>query len=139
MKQDALSFRLNPEDVSDDLILKRCKNLRHAVKLCRDCSPLGDDEIVFRLDADHGVKIQRSHLVEALNGGQRNFPLEGIQALEDLCGNTIPTRYLALSRNCELRPRKEALELENDRLRQALAEKDKEIEILAKYKAKGII
>lgn len=132
--QAKIDFTIRPEDVTDELILKRCKNLRDAIKLCRDCSPLSDDEILYEIEKKTGRKLQKSHFSEAINGWSgRNFPPELIQTLEDVCGNWIPTRYMALSRNQELRPKKEAWELENERLRQALADKEKELEIIKRW------
>lgn len=131
--QDSL-FHVRVEDITDDLILRRCRNLRDAVRLCRDCSPLSDDEILYELEKRTGRKLQKSHFSEALNGmNNRNFPLELIQELENICGNIIPTRYMALSRNFELKPKKEAWELENERLRKLLEEKEKELEIIRRW------
>ncbi len=115
--QNRLNFVVKPDDVTDDLILKRCKNLKDALKLCRDCSPLSDKEIIYEIETRSGKKIQKSHFSEALNGGDRNFPPDLIQIFEDICENLIPTRFMALSRNQLLRPRREAWELENERLR----------------------
>lgn len=97
-----------------------------------------DKEIIDGIKKRTGHEFQKSHFSETING-TRSFPPRYIQVLEDVCENLIPTRYMALSRNQELRPKKEAWQLENDRLRLALAEKDREIEILVKYKQKGII
>lgn len=132
--QEKLTFIVNAEDVTDDLILKRCKTFKDALKLCRDCSPLGDDEILFELEKRAGRKIQRSHFSESLSShGDRNFPPELIQTLEDICENLIPTRFMALSRNQELRPMKEALELENEALRGELKKKTEEFEAIKEF------
>lgn len=134
MQQPKIDFNLKAEDVTDELILKRCKNLKDAIKLCRDCSPLSDDEILFEIEKRTSRKIQKSHFSEALNGTNgRNFPPELIQTLEDICDNWIPTRYMALSRNQELKPKKEAWEIENEKLRNLLAEKEKELEIIRRW------
>jgi hypothetical protein len=127
MKQEALQLVVNPDDVTDRLILQKCRNLRHALKLCRDCSPLSDEEIIVELEK-RGKKMQRSHFIESLNSGPRNYPPDAIQDLEDICHNLIPTRFLALSRNCELRPKREAWEIENDRLREEIEARDRLIE-----------
>lgn len=131
--QAKLEFVVKPEDVTDELILKRCKSPQDAIKLCRDCSPLADKEILAEIAHRSGDKeVEKSHFSEWMSGA-RNFPPKYIQLLEDICGNWIPTRYMALSRNQELRPKREAWELENESLRYQLAEKDKEIEIIRKW------
>lgn len=132
--QEKLTFIVKAEDVTDDLILKRCNTFKDALKLCRDCSPLSDDEILFELEKRAGRKIQRSHFSESLSShGDRNFPPEIIQTLEDICENLIPTRFMALSRNQELRPKKEALELENEMLRDELKKKTEEFEAIKDF------
>ncbi|MHB8109790.1 MAG: hypothetical protein ACYDHW_07130 [Syntrophorhabdaceae bacterium] len=113
MNQEALKFVLSPEDVTDDLIIRKCKNPRDAVKLCRDCSPLSDDEIRAAIEHETGRLLDKGHFSQMINGqGGRNFPPELMTVFEDVCGNWIITRYFALYRNCELKPKKEALELE---------------------------
>ena len=123
MAQEALSFVLNSQDVTDELIVRRCKSLRHALRLCRDCSPLTDKEIINEIKLRTGYEYQQSHFTESLNGGRKNLDPDHIAVLEDICSNWIPTRYLALSRNCVLKPRKEAYEI-------ALERKAEECEIL---------
>lgn len=118
--QRQIDFVLKLSDVTDELILKRCCNLKDAIRLCRDCSPLSDDEILFEIEKRTGRKMQRSHFSEALSNSNRNFPPDLVQVLEDICENWIPTRFMALSRKQELRPKKEALELEIDRLKEEL-------------------
>jgi hypothetical protein len=120
MNQEALKFVINPADVTDELIIRKCKTLRNALRLCRDCSPLTDKEIIDELKKRTGYEYQQSHFSEGLNGGRKNIDPDHIPILEDICSNWIPTRYIAISRNCELRPRKEAWEIENDQLRSEL-------------------
>ncbi len=115
--QEPLKYHLNAEDVTDDLIMKRCKTTRQAIRLCRDCSPLTDKEIINELHKRTGYEYQQSHFTEALNGGNKNFNPDHIPALEDICSNWIPTRFMALYRNCELKRKKEALEIELEKER----------------------
>lgn len=132
--QSKMDFTVKPEDVTDDLILKRCRSFRDALKLCRDCSPLVDKEILDEIEKRASRKMDKSHFSEALSGSNnRNFPPEMVQTLEDVCGNLIPTRYLAITRNFELRPKKEALEIENDQLRAELAQRDVEMDAIKKF------
>jgi hypothetical protein len=123
MHQEALNFVLNSEDVADDLILRRCKSVRDSLKLCRDCCPLTDKEIIHQLKIRTKYEYQQSHFTEALNGGRKNFDPDHIPHLEDICGNWIPTRYMNLRRHHVMKPRKEAYEI-------LLENKDKECERL---------
>jgi hypothetical protein len=129
MTQQPLRYYLNSEDVTDDLIMKRCKSLGNAVRLCRDCSPLTDKEIIDAISERTGYEYQLSHFSEALNGGKKNFAPDHIPVLEDVCSNWIPTRYMALSRNCELKRKKEALEIELDAVRTERDELQKRYDI----------
>jgi hypothetical protein len=120
MNQESLQFVLNPEDVTDSLITKKCKTLRNALRLCRDCCPLTDKEIIEELRKKTGYEYQQSHFTEALNGGHKNFDPDHVRPFEDVCSNWIPTRYLVLSRGCEMKPKKEALELKVEALEKQL-------------------
>lgn len=132
--QPKLDFTAKPEDVTDDLIVKRCRTLRDALKLCRDCSPMVDKEILDEIEKRTGRKIDKSHFSEALTPGHlRSFPTELIQVLEDICSNLIPTRYMALSRNFDLKQKREALEIENDRLKSALDIQALELDAIKKF------
>lgn len=132
--QEKLDFITKAEDVTDDLIMRRCKNLDDAINLCRSCSPLNDKQIIEQIGKLSGDnEMQKSHFSEAMNGCGRNFPPRYIKYLEDICFNWIPTRYMALSRHQELKPKKEAWELENEHLKRLLVEKNKEIEIISKW------
>lgn len=128
MIQQTLKYYLGADDVTDDLIQKRCRSLRNAIRLCRDCSPLTDKEIIDELHKRTGYEYQQSHFTEALNGGKKNFDPDHIPVLEDICSNWIPTRYLALHRNCELKRKKEALEIELDHEREEKEEYRKKYE-----------
>ncbi|MCE5208981.1 MAG: hypothetical protein LLG42_11815 [Chloroflexi bacterium] len=122
MAQEALNFVVDPDDVTDELIVRKCKSLRNALRLCRDCSPLTDKEIINEIKRRTNYEYQQSHFTEGLNGGRKNIDPDHIAVLEDICFNWIPTRYMALSRNCELRPKKEAYEIALERER---AEREK--------------
>jgi hypothetical protein len=134
MMQSSMDFTVKPEDVTDELILKRCRSFRDALKLCRDCSPLVDKEILDEIDRRAARKMDKSHFSESLSGSHnRNFPPELVQILEDVCGNLVPTRYLALTRNFDLRIKRDALEIENDRLRSVIDRQSSEIEAVKKF------
>lgn len=126
--QADLDFTIKIDDVTDELISKRCKTLKDAIKLCRDCCPLSDDEILYEIEKRTGRKIQKSHFSESLSDSNRNFPPELIQTLEDICENWIPTRFMALSRNQELKPKKELLELELEKEKSEKEELKKKLE-----------
>lgn len=139
MEEQVLNFSVNASDVTDELILKRCKSLKDAIRLCRDCSPLSDDEILYQIEKRTGKKLQKSHFTECLNTGNRNFPPELIQVLEDICDNWIPTRYMALSRKQDLKPKKEALELEVEKLKEELEKERFKLQAISDFlKDKGL-
>lgn len=56
----------------------------------------------------------------------RHFPFESLLEFMDAVDNDIPLRWLALKRGLGLVRLKSAVELENERLKAALAEKEKE-------------
>lgn len=111
MAQESLNFVVNPNDVTDELILKRCKSVRNALRFCRDCSAFTDKEIIEEIKKRTGYEYQHSHFTEALNGGRKNIDPDHIPILEEICNNAIPTRYLNLIRNCEMKPKKEAYQI----------------------------
>ncbi len=112
MKQEELKYWLDPNDITDEMILKRCRCPRDAIRLTRDCSPLTDKEIIAYIKKRTQYEYQQSHFTEALSvGGRKNFDPDHVPILEEACENRIYTRYVALSRNCILKPRKDAYEL----------------------------
>lgn len=121
MEQGSLKLHINQQDASDDLIL-RCKDLRAAIRLCIETSGLQIKEIAFDLN------FNKDHLSRMVNTSDdpRHFPPERLNELMTICGNEIPLRWLALSRGYGLYRLKNALELENERLKRELVEKEKE-------------
>lgn len=126
MQTKELLLRKNPkEDISDDLLLK-CPSFKESLKLCKTFSGLDDKQLCMELGIDPG---QWSRIWS----GNAHFPDEKITAFMDLCGNIIPLRWLALHYGYELKPLKTALELENEVLKEKLAEKEKEMEVIKKW------
>jgi len=110
------------EDIMDE-VLKARPDLKAAIRFCVEVAPRERKEIASELGIDEG---QFSRM---LNNGA-NFPPEKLVQLMDVCGNEIPLRWLAMARGYGLYRLKNALETENERLRSALEEKEKEIMLL---------
>jgi hypothetical protein len=136
--QGELKYSLTAEDISDEMILKRCgTSTRKALRLCVDCSPKDDKEIIAELKQKTGYEYQLSHFSEGLNGGKKNIDPDHIPVIEEICGNWIPTRFLVITKQHEMKPKKAALELENERLRKALDDERKRNETIVEF-LKGI-
>lgn len=116
---------LKSEDVTDE-VLKSRLDMKAAIRLCVEVSPRERKVIAYELEIDEG------QLSRMLNNGA-NFPPEKIIQLMDVCGNEIPLRWLALAQGYGLYRLKNAVELENESLKKALDEKEKEIEVIKKF------
>lgn len=119
----------NKKTVTDEEILRRCSHFKDALRLCKELSPLNDQQLADVLDLDPAqwsrIWSDRGH-----------FPDEKIERFMEVCENAVPVRYLALKQGCELKPMKSTLELENENLRRALEEKEKELEIITNWQQK---
>ena len=113
------------EDVSDSIV-EGCPALKSAIRLTIEVSTLERKQIADVLDINEG------QLSRMLNNGA-NFPPEKINGLMDLCGNEIPLRWLAMRRGYRLYRLKSTIEIENEALKQALLEKEREIEVIKKF------
>lgn len=131
MEQLTLLLRDQKKEVSIEVITA-CHTFKDALRLCKSISGLEDKQIAMTLEIDPG---QWARIFG--NGG--HFPENKLITFMELCENKVPVIWLAYHCGYTLHPLKTELENEIDRLKDALAEKDKEIEILAKYKARGII
>lgn len=112
--QEELSFKVRPEDITDNYILSKCKNFRDALILCVECSDKDPKQIISELKKLNGYEMDESTFSKCLsrNTSQpRNFPSELVEALEDIAGNLIPTRFKALHRHFNLTPMKNRYEL----------------------------
>lgn len=110
-------------DISDALILKKCKDFRAAIRFCVDNAPVDESVICAELEIDpgHWTRIKK---------GDAHFPDHKMMDLIDICGNEIPLRWLALSRGYGLVRLKSQVEMELEASKVREAEKDKEIEIM---------
>ncbi len=109
----------------------RIRSLRDAYRRCIDESEMTLGEVAAYLDIDE------AQFNRVLNGGGRHLDDSKLHLLEMVCGNKIPTQWLAYQDGYELRPIRSALERqlldqqeENSRLRL-------EIETLVKYGVLG--
>lgn len=112
VNQERIDFTVRIDSVTDELIIRRCCSLTDAIRLCRECSADKDEFIIDEVCKLSGREktILPSHFSEMM-AGRRAFPPDLIQPLEDVCSNYIPTRYMALTRNQELKPKRQAWEL----------------------------
>ena len=132
-KRDAGGTMIAEQEITDDLILRRCRSVRNALRMCVDCSPYEEKEIIARLAELTGYEYQLSHFSEALNGGKKNLDPNHIPVLEKICGNWIPTRYLVITKGNEMKPKKAALEIENERLREELDREREKNRVIAEF------
>ena len=104
------------------------KDLRAAIRLCIETTGIAPKEVAFSLNMDSG------HLSRMINTSDdpRHFPPERLNDLMDICGNEIPLKWQAQSRGYGIHLLKTALELENEKLRKELEEKNREHELMLK-------
>jgi len=123
-------FLFPAKDEIPDSVIVASKDFKSAVRLCIEVSGLERKQVAAALD------LQDPHLSRMLadsNGSdERHFPLNKIEALMDICGNTIPVRWLALKRGYGLHRLKTALEVENEQLKAELQEREKEMATMMK-------
>lgn len=120
--QPDLFPRPKPQEHVPDEIVRRLPSMSAAINLSITAAGMEPKEAYMSLDIDKGVWSR-------IMMGQANFPHEKYTTLEDVTGNNIPVRWLALRRNCEVKPMQSELE---QRLARSEAEKEemrKEIEI----------
>jgi hypothetical protein len=90
------------EAVADEVVRKQ-PNMSAAINLSLSAAGLEPKEAYMPLDIDKGVWSR-------IMNGQAHFPHEKFTTLEDITGNDIPLRWLALRKNREIKPMKSALE-----------------------------
>ena len=131
MEQLQLLLRDQKKDVSLEVILS-CATFKDSLKLCKSLSGLDDKQLCMTLEMDPG------HWSKVFtNGG--HFPENKLLDFMTLCGNKVPLIWLAHSCGYGIHPLMDEKDRQIQELSAALAEKDKEIEILAKYRERGII
>lgn len=125
MEQGTLRLTTKHEDVSDDAV-RRCKDLRSAIRMCIETSGLQTKEVAFDLN------INKDHLSRMVNNSDdpRHFPPERLDDLMNVCRNEIPLRWQAMNRGYGLYRLKTELELENEKLRRDNEEKDRKYAML---------
>jgi len=128
MEQGNLHLNRRDADLPDEYVLK-CRDLKHALKLCIEVSGLPFKDVAFQLDLP---EKSISRMLADNPDDHRNFPPELINQLMDVCHNEIPLRWQALSRNYGLHRLKSALEVELEEALRKLAEKDREHETMLK-------
>ena len=111
-----------------DALIARQPNLMAAVNLCINASGLDDKAIYLplKIDAGHWTRIRH---------GNAHFPLDKIEALQELCGNEIPLRWQNLRRGYRTVPIEDAKDARIRTLEQQNTDLQKEIDTLIKYGA----
>jgi hypothetical protein len=110
------------ERVPDEVVRKQ-PNMSAAINLSLSAAGLEPKEAYMPLDVDKGVWSR-------IMSGQAHFPHEKFTTLEDITGNDIPLRWLALRKNREVKPMKSALEEMVTDLQTRNAELTKENDLL---------
>jgi hypothetical protein len=134
MEQLQLLLRDRQKTVALEVILA-CPTFNAALKLCKDISGLTDDQICLHM----GYTPAHFSLIWNGNGNKRHFPENDLNKFMDLCGNKVPLIWLAHHCGYGLHPLMDEKDRQIDELQAALAERDKEIETLVKYRQKGLI
>ena len=133
--QQALPFS---NETSDSEILATCRNFKQSMRLSLHRSGKSAKVIALEL-SERGFRMDEPTLSAALadNPAQKkNFPAEAIDDFIELTTD-IPRRYLALKGGFTLIRLKSQVELENEKLRTALLEKDRELETVARFFSKA--
>lgn len=110
------------EHVPDDVVRKQ-PSMSAAINLSLSAAGMEPKEAYIPLDIDKGVWSR-------IMNGQAHFPHEKFTTLEDITGNDIPLRWLALRKNREVKPMKSALEEMVETLKTENAELRKENDLL---------
>jgi hypothetical protein len=121
-------------DISDREIAAQCKTFRDALRMAREKSGKSEKVITLELE-ERGHKIDQSTLSLSLSDNpsqKKNFPAEAVTDFIDIT-NDIPLRYLAMKRGFGLIRLKSEVELENERLRSELEEKNKELSVITNF------
>jgi hypothetical protein len=119
---ELLSPRPKPQAHVSDEVVRKQPSMSAAIDLSIRAAGMEPKEAYISLGIDKGVWTR-------IMNGDAHYPHEKFTTLEDITGNDIPLRYLALRKNRELKPMKSALE---EQLAAVIAEKEemrKEIEI----------
>lgn len=129
MEQGNLHLNRRDGDLPDEYIL-RCRDLKHALKLCVEVSGIPFKDVAFQMDLP---EKSISRMLADNPDDHRHFPPELINPLMNICHNEIPLRWQALTRNYGLHRLKSALELENERLKAVVHEQAKEMSIIKNF------
>jgi hypothetical protein len=131
MMQMQLLLRDQKKTATLETILAQ-PTMKDALKLSISVSGLTHQQCAQACDID---MAQWSRIFS--NGA--HFPESKLPLFMETVGNVIPLIWLNHRMGYTMSPLKNEYEMEIEKLQKQVAEKDKEIEILAKYKAKGII
>lgn len=131
MEQLQLLLRDQKRTASIDAILA-CPTFKESLKLCKSMSGLEDKQLAMTLEIDQG---QWARIFG--NGG--HFPENKLMEFMDLCQNKVPLIWLAHHCGYGLHPLMDEKDRQIEELQEQLAEAQKELEVVAKWKQKGLI
>lgn len=125
-----------PQGVTEQELLM-CKNFRDALRLAYQKSGKSFKVLALELQ-ERGHNIDESTLSLSLSdtpSQKKNFPAEALDDFMDLTSN-IPLRYLAIRGGFGLVRLKSVVEHENEMLKQQLADKEKELQVITDFMKK---
>jgi plasmid maintenance system antidote protein VapI len=99
--------------------LRRIKTLRKAYSECIE-EAISRGLVASAGEVASYIQIDEAQLNRVMNGGGRNLDDDKLNLLERVCGNKIPSQWLALQDGFELRPLESELERENRELKERL-------------------
>lgn len=120
---ELLPLRKRMQEPVPDEVVRKQPNMSAAINLSITAAGMEPKEAYISLDIDKGVWSR-------IMMGQAHFPHEKFTTLEDITGNDIPLRWLALRKDREVRPMKTALEKQVEELNMKVEELLKENELL---------
>lgn len=124
-----LFTKVEPERAEvPDSILWKINDIQDAIRLCISVSGLLDKQIHPVLGLD---KAQFSRMVS----GAHNFPANKILPLQEVCGNNVIQRWMALHTGYELKKRQTTLEEENEQLRAELELARRDLAVIREFMA----
>ena len=120
--------------------IRRIRSLRKAYSECIE-QGIARGLVASAGEAAAYLQIDEAQLNRVLNGAGRHLDDDKLNQLERVCGNKIPSQWLALQDGFELRPLESELERENrelkERLERMTQEQDGIIRFLRKTRLGG--
>ena len=133
MEQLALPLK-NKQKVALEVILA-CPTFNAALKLCKELSGLTDDQICLHMN----WTPQNFSMIWNTNGNKRNFPENDLNKYMELCGNEVPLIWLNHTNGYGMYRLKSKIELELEERDKRIAELEQELEVIERWKKRGLL